>query len=128
VADHVAIQVSDVDKAAAFYRGVFGFPEIAAAVPGTRWFDLGAGTALHIIGGRRGAVRSSAGAGRPSHLAIRTAGLDPVLAALRSRGATWRDWDGTQGAITTREDGVRQIFLQDPDGHWLEVNDAARTR
>jgi lactoylglutathione lyase len=25
---------------------------------------------------------------------------------------------------TTRVDGVQQIWLQDPDGYWVEINDA----
>tara|TARA_R110000868_G_scaffold1389_10_gene10744 strand:+ start:3320 stop:3502 length:183 start_codon:yes stop_codon:yes gene_type:complete len=26
--------------------------------------------------------------------------------------------------ITKRPDGVKQIYLQDPDGYWIEVNSA----
>jgi lactoylglutathione lyase len=26
--------------------------------------------------------------------------------------------------VTRRPDGIRQIYFQDPDGHWLEINDA----
>jgi len=25
--------------------------------------------------------------------------------------------------VTTRPDGVHQIWFQDPDGYWLEIND-----
>jgi len=25
--------------------------------------------------------------------------------------------------VTMRPDGVRQIYLQDPDGYWIEVNE-----
>jgi lactoylglutathione lyase len=25
---------------------------------------------------------------------------------------------------TARIDGVKQIYLQDPDGYWIEINDA----
>ena len=27
-----------------------------------------------------------------------------------------------------RSDGVRQIFIQDPDGYWIEVNDAPKVK
>ncbi len=27
-------------------------------------------------------------------------------------------------SITTRVDNVKQIWLQDPDGYWIEINDA----
>ncbi|RYF13836.1 MAG: VOC family protein, partial [Flavobacteriales bacterium] len=26
--------------------------------------------------------------------------------------------------VTLRPDGIHQLYLQDPDGHWIEVNDA----
>jgi lactoylglutathione lyase len=26
--------------------------------------------------------------------------------------------------ITTRVDGVKQIYFKDPDGYWIEINDA----
>jgi lactoylglutathione lyase len=36
----------------------------------------------------------------------------------------FEDVSGKQNAITTRIDGVHQIWLKDPEGYWLEVNDA----
>jgi hypothetical protein len=30
---------------------------------------------------------------------------------------------GTPGAINTRPDGMRAIFLRDPNGYWFEIND-----
>jgi catechol 2,3-dioxygenase-like lactoylglutathione lyase family enzyme len=27
-------------------------------------------------------------------------------------------------AVTTRPDGIKQIYFQDPDGYWIEVNDS----
>jgi lactoylglutathione lyase len=35
----------------------------------------------------------------------------------------YRNFNG-DGKINTRVDGVREIYLQDPDGSWIEVNDA----
>jgi lactoylglutathione lyase len=32
-------------------------------------------------------------------------------------------WKGEAGQFTPRPDGVKQVYLQDPDGFWLEVND-----
>jgi lactoylglutathione lyase len=31
---------------------------------------------------------------------------------------------GRPGKVTTRADGVRQCFVRDPDGHFIEINDA----
>jgi hypothetical protein len=30
---------------------------------------------------------------------------------------------GEVGAINVRPDGMRAIFLRDPTGYWLEIND-----
>ncbi len=66
---------------------------------------------------------------RRVHMAIALASIDPVMAWLKAHGQGWSDIAGTPGAINaTRTDGVRQIFLQDPDGYWIEVNDALKKR
>jgi lactoylglutathione lyase len=36
----------------------------------------------------------------------------------------WYNAKGVKGIITTRIDGVKQIWVNDPDGYWIEVNDA----
>jgi lactoylglutathione lyase len=123
-ADHIALHVADQDKSVAFYQGAFGLAEIHAPVQGPRWFSLGGGMSLHLIGGRTAPLVTS----KSVHLALRTRSLDPTVAYLKSKGLKWEDWAGNAGAITLRDDGVRQIFLQDPDGYWLEVNDALGSR
>jgi len=35
----------------------------------------------------------------------------------------FEDKEGVQGAITNRVDGVHQIWIKDPEGYWIEVND-----
>jgi lactoylglutathione lyase len=78
---------------------------------------------LHIQPGRDAPVTQP----RRVHMAIAVASLDPILASLKRRGQGWSDILGTPGAInTSRTDGVRQIFIQDPDGYWIEVNDALK--
>jgi lactoylglutathione lyase len=44
---------------------------------------------------------------------------------LKQSNIAWEDWPGGKGTITTRPDGVKQIYFQDPDGYWIEVNDDA---
>jgi catechol 2,3-dioxygenase-like lactoylglutathione lyase family enzyme len=121
--DHVALNVADLDASVAFYSGVFGFQEIPAAAKGRRWLSLGKGVALHLLGGRSQPVADN----RSVHLALTSDNLEPILQRLRERKITWSDFAGTAGAISTgRSDGVRQIFLRDPDGYWIEVNDALK--
>jgi lactoylglutathione lyase len=43
---------------------------------------------------------------------------------LRKNSWTWEDLSGKKNAISSRVDGVKQIWFQDPDGYWIEINDA----
>ena len=114
---------ADLDASAAFYSGVFGLQEIPAAAKGRRWFSLGKGVALHLLGGRSAPVADN----RSVHVALTSDGLEPILQRLRDRRIAWSDFAGTPGVVSSgRSDGVRQIFLRDPDGYWVEVNDAMK--
>lgn len=118
-ADHVALHVADTGASIAFYEGAFGLREIPSAIAIARWMDLGRGLQLHLLEGRTAPVASV----RQVHLALRTPDLARTIDYLRSRGMRWQDNQGNVGRISSeRTDGVRQIFLQDPDGYWLEVN------
>ena len=119
--DHLAIHVADQDASVAFYQGAFGLAELETPVEGPRWFDLGGGAALHIIPGRAGPLLIS----KSTHLALRVGRIEQVTDYLRQHDIPWQDWDGRPGAITLRADGVRQIYVRDPDGYWLEVNQPA---
>jgi lactoylglutathione lyase len=123
--DHIALNVADLDASVAFYSGVFGLQEIPAAAKGRRWMSLGNGVALHLLGGRSATVVDN----RSVHVAFTSDNLDPIIQRLKDRGIGWSDFAGSQGAVgTVRMDGVRQIFFRDPDGYWIEVNDALKTK
>jgi len=57
------------------------------------------------------------------HVAFRVASLSDFIAHLDAAQIPYRDFDGNK-KITLRPDGIHQIYLQDPDGYWLEVNDS----
>ena len=38
--------------------------------------------------------------------------------------AEYGDFAGTPGVFQTRPDGVKQVYFQDPDEYWIEVNSA----
>ena len=120
--DHVAIQVKDVAVSAAFYRDAFGMEELAIPFKGVpipvKWIDLGDGVALHIVGGRTEPVM------RPKwdHLAVAFGNMEATIARLDAKGIKWASMDGKK-TPQVRPDGVKQIFVQDPDGYWIEIND-----
>ena len=119
--DHTALHVADLGRSVAFYERLFGLEEIAA--PGDpdviRWLSLGGTDQLHLIHYGDGFVEPT----KAVHFALRVSDLDALVARVRALGVPYSDWPGVAGAVSTRGDGIRQIYVQDPDGYWIEVND-----
>ena len=59
------------------------------------------------------------------HFALTTSDFDGFLETLRQSGMEFSDWAGNASKITVRADNTRQIYIQDPDGYWIEVNSTA---
>ncbi len=111
--DHVALHVADVDTSVVFYRDVLNLPRMdrpAFDFPGA-WFRLGPSQELHLIGDRDQPVHSHH---RGNHFALLVDDLDQWESHLDSRGAK-------RLQRKTRPDGAWQTFVQDPDGHWIEL-------
>jgi len=111
--NHVAIHVSDVERSCEFYREVLRLEPMkrpAFSFPGA-WFRLGPEQELHIIGERVDPVFSH---NRGNHYALRVDDLVPWEEHLRGRGVNYRP-------PKLRPDGALQLFLQDPDGHTIEL-------
>jgi len=121
--DHAALHVEDLGASVAFYQGLFGLDEIPA--PGDpaviRWLGLD-GAQLHLIA-FDGPVPAT---DKAVHFALRVADVDAVAARAEALGIAYSDWPGAPSTVSTRGDGIRQIYVQDPDGYWIEVNDARR--
>ena len=54
------------------------------------------------------------------------ADVDAVAQRAAEQDVPVSDWPGVAGAVSVRGDGVRQIYVQDPDGYWIEVNDVRK--
>lgn len=121
--DHVAISVADADKSAAFYQALFGFRQVHAPFPTARWLVMGNGVMLHIVGNRSEPSPHS----RWDHLALACADMDAFIANLDARHISWSNMEGGH-VPQLRGDGVKQIFIQDPDGYWIEINDAIKQK
>lgn len=121
--DHYTIKVNDLGRSAAFYGDILGLDEITNRTKKEyiRWFSLGNGTELHIVEGDTEAIKKNIGV----HLALRLSHFNSFLDHLKSHGITPHNSKGKPGSFTTRADGVRQVYFPDPDGYWIEVNEAA---
>ena len=122
--NHLALSVKDLDASVAFYHGVLNLSELSkeSRSKGVRWFSLGEGKELHLISPAyyKGAPVVI---NKAVHLALTTKNFDQVLKHLDSHQIPYGDWAGKSKKVEMRSDGVKQIFLQDPDGYWIEVND-----
>lgn len=118
--NHMALSVKDVNKSAAFYSEVLGLQEITnrTQIPGIRWFSMGEGRELHLIS----IINEPVTINKAVHLALTSDNFDIILKRLEEHHVTYSDWPGVEGKVNIRTDGVKQIFFQDPDGYWLEVN------
>jgi lactoylglutathione lyase len=121
---HVSLYVRDVNRSAEFYARVLGLREIPNRVGKAhiRWFDLDGLRTIHLIGGDEVAERPRP---FPTHLALVTPRLDDTVARLREANVTFVNLAREPNTVHQRADGVRQLYFQDPDGHWIEINDGA---
>jgi catechol 2,3-dioxygenase-like lactoylglutathione lyase family enzyme len=121
--DHIALLVRDLDESITFLTGVLGLTEIANPMGGTaiRWIEIGDGRRFHVQAGDISRVHVE----KQTHFALSARDFDAVLARLRNHGVAFTDMKGKAGAINIRPDGMRAVFLQDPNGYWFEINDAS---
>ena len=122
VVDHIALHVANPIVSAKFYQRVLGLQPYPQSVsPTMRW--LGSGSfQLHLIGGRTKPVETATN----THFAFRVLNLADEIKILDQNHVAWLNSDGAPDRITTRVDGVLQVYFQDPDGYWIEVNQAPK--
>ena len=111
--NHVALHVSDVARSCDFYSRVLRLEAMARPAfdfPGA-WFRLGAQQELHLIGRTNEPVEPRS---RNNHFALMVDDIEAWEKHLASAGAEFRP-------KKKRPDGAWQIFLRDPDGHFIEL-------
>lgn len=124
--DHIALLVRDLEESARFYTEIIGFTEVPNPMGGKhiRWFEIGDEQRIHMQAGDIGRVHVE----KQTHFAFTAADFDALLAHLGNVGAAFGNMTGEPGAVNVRPDGMRAVFLQDPNGYWIELNDFAPNR
>lgn len=122
--DHYAINVTDLQRSVDFYQNVFSIKEIynGTQLDHIKWFRLGERQELHIISVENLQLQIPKGV----HLALTTANLSLFISHLNSLDVPYYDWPGKKSAVSIRPDNVEQIYIQDPDGYWIEINDGEK--
>jgi len=119
--DHIALYVSDLEKSTRFYQNIFELRSIPNPFQsGKAWFMLSETIQLHLIENES----ESLSIPERSHFCFSTSSLKTFINRLEQNGISYSDFDGNTSRIRLRPDGIQQIYFQDPEGYWWEVNDA----
>jgi lactoylglutathione lyase len=120
--NHTAIYVQDLKATKNFYENIIGLDTIPEPFHDGRhaWYSIGPGVSMHVIQGapeRKEYYKNQ-------HTCFSVQSVEAFTVSLKQHNIIFEDVAGKKNAITTRVDGVKQIWLQDPDGYWIEINDA----
>ena len=121
--NHLALQVKDLAKSTHFYMHVIRLDSLPEPFRDGRhiWLSLGNTSHLHLI---LNPATTPIIPAKNTHLCFSVASIDIFLKTLAKAGVVYEDWAGNAMKVTTRVDGVHQVYLKDPDGYWIEINDA----
>ena len=120
--NHVAIFVVDLGRTNHFYQDMFALDTIPEPFHDKRhtWYSLGSGVAMHVIQ----VASKEKEYYQNQHICLSIDAVEPFVEKLNAKNITYYNAVGVKGQITNRIDGVKQVWIQDPDGYWLEINDA----
>lgn len=121
VFNHLAIYVKDLKNMSKFYEEVVLLDPIEEPFKVGRhaWFSLGPGMSLHLIGHADETQKHH----QNNHLCISVPSIDDYIDHLNKVEVPFFNSAGEKGGRQTRPDGVQQIYIEDPEGHWIEIND-----
>ena len=119
--NHQALLVNDLNKSGNFYKDILGLEEIsvgASQSPPKRWFKIKEGMEIHLISTKKKLKPIPKGV----HTAFSVENFDLYIDNLTKNQVKYSNWIGNENQVQIRKDGYKQIFFQDPQGYWLEVN------
>jgi len=119
--NHIALSVKDVNQSVEFYQKVLQLEEIknTASDSKTRWLSLNEGKQLHLIPRPESEIKTD----KAVHFALSTSDINSFIMSLEELKIDYSDWRDTPNKDYIRKDGIKQVYFQDPNGYWIEVND-----
>lgn len=117
--DHDALLVKDLEVASDFYVNILGLEEISnGGLPDhIRWFQLNDRVQIHLKESEDEIQHEKA-----VHYALNTPKLKELMVFLKRKNIRFENRDGHKNTTNDRPDGIKQIYIQDPDGYWIEIN------
>lgn len=124
--NHIAMYVHDLKKSTAFYEDVLQLKQIPEPFHDGlhTWFTLGPAGQLHLIQGAKKDIKRD----KNDHMCFSVGSIEEFISNLNKHQIEYTNWPGTAKEPTVRIDGVKQVYFQDPDGHWIEINNDNSTR
>jgi lactoylglutathione lyase len=116
--NHVGLAVKDLKISVTFYRDIIGLsplnvPDNMLAI--RRWFSVAQGQELHLLLGRENPVANNDRNGAHFSLSIPTNSADKIETFLKEKNVPYHR--------QKRFDGAFQIYVTDPDGYVIELNE-----
>lgn len=120
--NHIAVYVTNLKTSTSFYQHIIGLDTIPEPFHDGKhtWFSIGPKSHLHLIQGAAAATEHN----KNSHTCFTVPSVSDFIQKLLKYNVPFENWAGDKQQVTNRVDGVKQIYFTDPDGYWIEINDA----
>ena len=119
--DHQALPVNNLKITGDFYRDILGFKDIPTLV-GTkythRWLANYEGKEIHLIFSDEEIQKTP----KQIHMAFSPLDFENFVDHLKKNKVVYTNYKLEQGVIQERKDGIKQIWIRDPQGYWIEIN------
>ncbi|MAM16143.1 MAG: glyoxalase [Flavobacteriaceae bacterium] len=119
--DHQALPVNNLKITGDFYRDILGFKDIPTLV-GTkythRWLANYEGKEIHLIFSDEEIQKTP----KQIHMAFSPLDFENFIDHLKKNKVVYTNYKLEQGVIQERKDGIKQIWIRDPQGYWIEIN------
>ena len=118
--NHLTVFVTDLARSSDFYMHVMLQDTIPEPFHDHRhtWFKITEHGELHVVSGAKEDIPHDINI----HLAFTVPNLPEFMKHLDQMGVKYGNWAGEDKKVQIRPDQISQIYLQDPDGYWIEVN------
>ncbi|MBD1367123.1 VOC family protein [Mucilaginibacter sp. ZT4R22] len=120
--NHAALCSANLKVSNKFYTEVLQLKIIPNPFKDTvhTWYSIGPNLQMHIIQ----ANCPKADYPRGVHLCFSVPSITAFISRLDSMKIPYSNWKGEAGKTEHRVDGVNQIYINDPDGYLIEINDS----